>query len=505
MPESLAADVVIVGLGPVGSVVAGLLAKNDVSVVGLDKLQDVFPLPRAAHIDHTALRTIQEIGCLDPLLADMIENPGIDFVTADGTVLAQIQGIGPNPSNLPASMYFHQPGFDRTVRDTVAALPGVDLRLGVEVTGVEQTADGVVVRGTSDSGAEIEVTGRYVVAADGASSPVREALGIQLIDLEFHERWLVVDLVLHEPIPGLPDRAVTYLDPERPLGFVPMPGLRCRFELMLFEDEDTATMQDQAVVGELVSKWIPVGKADLERSAVYYFHGLVAQPWRAGRVLLAGDAAHQMPPFLGQGMNSGLRDSTNLAWKLARVVRGQSPDSLLDTYELERSPHVRSIVESSVRIGKVVCILDQQEAARRDELFIADPSSLTSTLAFRLPLLLPGALVLEGGGQLATQALSDDGTRRFDDVVGERFLVLARDEAALDDSVDWWTDELGALVATPEAFPEFAASLLAWLDRLRADVVVVRPDRYILAAGQRLQGIAEQLRSVLTPPVSKES
>jgi 3-(3-hydroxy-phenyl)propionate hydroxylase len=486
-------DVAVVGLGPVGTVLAGLLGKLGVSVAGFDRAPDVFELPRAAHIDHTGLRTLQALGCLDSLLPEMIENPGVDFVTADDRLLARIPGTQSNPSNLPASMYFHQPGFDRTPRRAVGALPTVDLQVSTEVVEVRELDDGVSVRTIRD-GQEADVRARYVVGCDGASSPVRESLGIGLDDLGFHEQWLVVDLRLWEPSASLPDRAVTYCDPARPLGIVPMPGNRVRFELMLLEGEVPAEMTQPAVVERLVSRWVPPGSAELERAAVYHFHGLVAERWRAGRVVLAGDAAHQMPPFLGQGMNSGLRDATNLAWKLAYLVRGEAPDALLDTYELERKPHVHAIVDASVRIGRVVCARDHDAA---EAIRIED-------LAFRLPRLERGPLVLEGAGQLAAQAESDDGTALFDDVVGQRFLVLARDGRVPDDSRDWWEETLGALVGTPADFPGFASGLDAILDRAGADLLVVRPDRYVLGAGDDLEPITEQVKPLLAVPATTD-
>jgi 3-(3-hydroxy-phenyl)propionate hydroxylase len=262
--------------------------------------------------------------------------------------------------------------------------------------------------------------------------------------------------------------------------------------------EDPVAVQDPAVIEDLVARWVPRGSADVERIAVYAFHGLVAESWRDGRVLLAGDAAHQMPPFLGQGMNSGMRDAANLAWKLERVIRGGAPDQLLDTYESERKPHITEIVSAAVRIGRTVCTLDPAEAARRNRRLLA--GAAPGELAFRLPALEPGPLVLQGGGRLFAQPVSDDGTR-FDDVVGQRFLVLARDRRALGESATWWAQELGALVAAPEDFPAFAEPLSRSLDASGAAVVVARPDRYVLAVGDGLDGITASVREWLVSDV----
>jgi 3-(3-hydroxy-phenyl)propionate hydroxylase len=210
---------------------------------------------------------------------------------------------------------------------------------------------------------------------------------------------------------------------------------------------------------------------------VYTFHGLVADQWRQGRVLLAGDAAHQMPPFLGQGMCSGMRDAANLAWKLDAVVHGADP-ALLDTYQAERAPHVRSIIESAVGFGRLICTTDPTVAAGRDESMLAARASLDPTQRQQrndgapMPALAPGPLVLDGGGRTAVQPRVDG--VRFDDLVGQRFAVVARTADLLhSDAVEAWAD-LGAVVL--EGPQEL-------LDRAGGDMAVVRPDRYLLAVG----------------------
>jgi 3-(3-hydroxy-phenyl)propionate hydroxylase len=497
IPEKLdspsgADPIAIVGLGPVGVSLAGLLARRGHRIIGFDREVDVFPLPRAAHIDHTGLRTLQEIGVLDRLLSDMIPNPGVAFLTANDQVLEEIPGNQPSPSGLPASMYFHQPNFDRTLRDTVAAMPNVAFHTATHVVELNQGDDGVEVSTRSADGVEARRRAAYVCACDGASGLVRGWLGVELEDLNFHEKWIVVDLKLSREVPTLPGRAVTYADPARPLGIVPMPGIRCRFELMLMPGEDPTDMQRDDVIKGLVERWVPRDAAEIERVAVYGFDGVVAERWRVGRVLLAGDAAHRMPPFLGQGMNTGVRDAVNLAWKLDLVARGKAPIALLDTYEEERKPNVRSVVASAVRIGRVVCELDPAVAKVRDDAFLSGRRDARAELYFKLPRYEPGTLILEGGGGLAVQPIANG--RRFDDVVGPRFLVLARNPVAIGGSATFWTDEIGALIATPDDFPDFKDELEAWLDRADAEVIVVRPDRYVLAVGEGLDAITSAVR-----------
>jgi 3-(3-hydroxy-phenyl)propionate hydroxylase len=487
------ADVVVVGLGPVGTVLTGLLGRRGISVVAFERATDVFALPRAAHIDHTGIRTIQELGCVDLLLKDMIANAGIDFVTADGKLLGRISGNQGSESDHPASMYFHQPQFDRQLREAVAAQAKVSMFLGANVDSVSDKGDSVVVRAGGE--ADFVVEASYVVACDGASSSVREMAEIELEDLGFDEPWLVVDLLLDQEAPELPKRAVVYCDPKRPVTLIPMPNNRFRCELMVLADDDVLGAELGDAVLANVARWVPPHAARMERQAVYTFHGLVARPWQRGRVLLAGDAAHQMPPFLGQGMNSGLRDAANLAWKLDLVLSGLAPAKLLDTYEQERRPHVRSIVDTSVRIGRFVCTLDVEEASRRDEQVLNGSRSFKADLNFFVPPLERGPLIIAGGGRLFPQAVGSGEGPRFDDVIGGRFLLVVRDGIDRTDDEDWWSDYLGALVIRPSDMPRFGTSLASALDVIGADVVAVRPDRYVLGTGSDVHSITEEVRA----------
>jgi 3-(3-hydroxy-phenyl)propionate hydroxylase len=487
------ADVVVVGLGPVGIALAGLLGKRGLEVIAIDRDRDVFPLPRAAHIDHQGLRLLQELGCLDDLMPKMIPNIGLDFISADGDVLLRIPGNQPSVSGLPASMYFHQPPFDRQLRMAVAALPTIEVRLGVEMTALEAFSNHVILEVRDDNGIAGRIVARWVVGCDGAWSSVREIAGIPLESLNFDETWVVVDLILKRPIDTLPDRALNVCDPTRPTTAVPIPDGRFRFEVMVLPGEDADELQKPANVLPLLLKWVPAESVEVERAATYTFHGLLAEPWRVGRVLIAGDAAHQMPPFLGQGMNSGLRDAANLAWKLAMVVNGEAKESLLDTYAAERAPHVREITASAIAYGRMTCTLDRTEAAERDRRLRSDPRPLTERLPFSLPPLRRGPLIRSGGGELFIQPAPNGSGVRLDDVVGPRFLVLARARGYLPESAGWWSEAVGALVTSVDELPDVSAELEHWLDRRSADVVVVRPDRYVLAADGDLDRLTREV------------
>ena len=503
-PDSV--DVLVAGFGPVGAALAGLLGKRGLTVLVLERDHEVFPLPRAAHVDHTGLRTWQELGLLDRLLPAMQANLGLDFLTAHGALLARIPGDQSSASGLPTSMYFFQPALDRAVREAVAAMPSVTVRLGAEVTGLVSADDHVRVTAAVPGGERLEVTAKWVVACDGAASRIRDQIGFDVEDLHFEEPWLVVDLILDTapPEPGRastpppePGRAICLCDPGRPTYSIPMPARRHRFEFRLMDGDDPATMLQPGRISELVRAWFPGRPFEIERTAIYTFHGLVARNWRHQRVFLAGDAAHQMPPFLGQGMCSGLRDAANLAWKLDLVIRGGAPDDLLNTYEEERRAHVRSVVESAVRIGQLICTIDPAEAAERDRRMLTDTRPPSQRIAFTLPALRPGSLVRENGGDLFVQPSGADG--RLDDVIGSRFAVLARPAALVGpEPAGWWRDRMGASVAAAgELPPAHAKAVLSWLDSHDSDVVVVRPDRYVLWAGPDLDDVTRKISGLL--------
>jgi 3-(3-hydroxy-phenyl)propionate hydroxylase len=490
-------DVVIIGLGPVGTVLAGLLGQRGLSVMVLERSATVFPLPRAAHIDHTGLRALQELGCLDEVLPSTIPNPGIDFLGQDDQLLMRQPADMPTWSGVPTSVYFHQPGFDTALRNAVTALPGVDLRLETLAESVTDEGDGVRVQARDlRDDTTWEVRGSYVVACDGAVSPTREQLGVELEDLGFHEQWLVIDLLLDGSGLDLPQKAIYYCQPARPHVVIPMPGNRHRIECKLLPGETAEQMQDPAVVSALLDSLVGNGSVTVERAAVYTFHGLLAREWRRGRVLLAGDAAHQMPPFLGQGMCSGFRDATNLAWKLDHVLRRGAPEVLLDTYQEERSPHVRAIVERAIDFGAMVAVTDPQQAADRDQRVREDHSALL----FRLPVLERGPLVQDGGGRLFGQPIV--GGELLDDAVGNRFLVLARDANGLTATAGWWADTLGAWVTTLDDLPDPDPSLKEWFERRGTAVVVLRPDRYVLAATDDLDAVTAAVAPLIAAPAA---
>lgn len=363
-------DVAVVGYGPVGAVLANLLGQAGLAVVVVEPTLDVYHLPRAAHFDDEVMRVFQGIGLAEAVVPHTTPVLGMDFVTAGGEVLFGFSSEDrPKRHGWEVGYLFHQPGLERTLRAGVARHPLVEVRLGHEVTALTQTDDAVTL-GVRDvaTGTITDLQARYVVGCDGARSVVRRSLGIGLDDQGFDQPWLVVDTLLRDDATcTLPERVLQICDPARPATFVPNAGRHRRWELMAM-GETADELLEPATIARLLAPWATVGvDVDVERAAVYSFHALVAERWRKARVLLAGDAAHQMPPFLGQGMCSGIRDAANLAWKLAMVLDGRAGDQLLDSYQPEREPHVRAITELAVALGGILQTTDPEVANARDE------------------------------------------------------------------------------------------------------------------------------------------
>ena len=473
-------DVLVVGLGPTGLVLTALLAQRGVAAIALDKDPEPYPLPRAVHFDHEIMRVFQELGVAEAIGRHARDLPDYEFRAADGRVLMNMRPPRQTPSGWSGGYMFHQPSLEKVLRERLAALPMADLRPGHRFDGAAQEADGVTASVTGPSGAAT-IRARYLVGCDGASSPVREAIGGGLFDYAFDEPWLVVDVKV--PDGGrVPAVNIQLCDPARPTTCVLSGPGRHRWEFMLLPGESAEAMMDDALVHDLIRPW-DCGPVEIERKAVYRFHGLVANRWRDGRLMIAGDAAHQTPPFAGQGMCSGIRDAANLAWKLGAVLSGTTSAGLLDTYQAEREPHVRSAIELAIGMGRVVCTLDRAAAAERDAGMLAAQAGGPSALpaARPSPFVAGGILAgSAGAGTLFPQPTAGEGSAllRMDDSLGDEAILISR-AAIGEPAVGVRPLDLDA-----EALAPFRAAVLAWLDQHGTDAVLIRPDRYVFGSGE---------------------
>lgn len=369
-------DVAVIGLGPVGATLANLLARCGLAVAVLERESAPYALPRAVQFDAECMRVFDAIGIAQELAAACHVVPGMKFINANGQLLVD----WPRPQEIGAqgwhsSYRFHQPDLERILRARLSTQANVSVCLRSEVYAIEESADKVTVRYEDLSCGKLKaIEAAYVVGADGARSLVRRLIGAEMTDMGLHERWLVFDAVLKRPWSVLGDHSVQFCDPARPATYVRGTGNRRRFEIMLHAGEDAEQMTRPDTVWSLIERWMTPADAELERAVVYTFHALVAQRWRRGRLMLAGDSAHQTPPFLGQGLCAGIRDAANLAWKLMAVRRHGAVDTLLDTYQDERAPHAREYISLAVELGRIIQARDAQEVAERDRTLAAAPA-----------------------------------------------------------------------------------------------------------------------------------
>ncbi len=464
-------DVLIVGLGPVGAALAGLLAQWGVRAIAVDREREIYKQPRAAHFDHEIMRVFQQLGIAEAVLPYTRAISAYEFRNAAGDLLIDIQQRDTEtPSSWRASYMFHQPGLEEALRAKLAQRSEITTLLGTSLTALEENNEGgIVARVAHDDGSEERIAARFLVGCDGGGSTVRRLTDIELFDFGFDEPWLVIDALVEDES-MLPQCGLQHCDPRRPTTVMPMSKGRRRWEFMLRPDETAEQMLDDTVVAALLAPWMNPAGARVVRKAVYRFHGLVAKQWRAGSVLLAGDAAHQMPPFMGQGMCSGIRDAASLAWRLGMILKHGAAPTLLDSYQSERDPHVRAIVGMAIAMGRVVCTMDEAAAAARDAGMLAARRARGGASDPQPALPPPGdGLFLHAprARELFPQTRTASG-ERFDDVGGQGFWLVTRD-------------------ARPRDVPPFVRhhvlgdDLQAWLGGEEA--VLVRPDRYVFGTG----------------------
>jgi 3-(3-hydroxy-phenyl)propionate hydroxylase len=480
--SSTVLDVALIGYGPAGATLANLLGQYGLSVLVFEREAGIYPLPRAIHFDGEVMRVFETAGLRREVEA--ISRPGLKgmyFNNAAGeTLLIRAGTAERGPHGCANNHYFHQPELEAVLRDGLRRFPQVEVRTRHEVTAIEDGSEHATLQVKDlHSGNAYAVQARYVIGCDGARSMVRKAIGTSMLDLGLHQPWLVFDVRLKTDVPGLPDHTVQHCDPARPMTYCNVTGNRRRWEIMLMPGDDPEQLVKPETLWQLVSKWVTPEQADIERAVIYTFHSVIAETWRKGRLFLAGDAAHQTPPFLGQGMCAAIRDASNLAWKLEAVLRGRAEDALLDSYGSERAPHVHAFIDLAVKLGDIIQTTDPQAARERDAKFKAGQPEI-----FQFPAPRLGAGVWQGGAavvaQVFPQPMLADG-RLLDAVLGLNFAVIG-DEAVLgavnDDTRSHWQAQ--GVVVLPARDPE----VQAWLTQQGVRAVLLRPDRYIAGVAQ---------------------
>ncbi|WP_033290473.1 bifunctional 3-(3-hydroxy-phenyl)propionate/3-hydroxycinnamic acid hydroxylase [Amycolatopsis jejuensis] len=501
-------DVLVAGYGPVGQILTSLLARDGHRIAVAERWPDLYPRPRAAHFDHEIHRTLDRLGVTAALGDDVVEMRSYDWRGADGELILEIKADTLAASGHVIGHLFYQPTLERTLHARLREAEQVDLFQGWELVALEQEPDYVTatLERTRQLGeGRLERTGeqrvvraRYVVGADGANSRVRTLAGIGEDDLGFAVHWLVADVGFDDPATAerlfakLGD-STQWCDPRRPHMSARVGKHHRRWEFMLLPGERPEDFADADAVWRMLAPWLEPGEARLERHVVYQFSSRLAETMRERRILLAGDAAHVMPPFIGQGLCSGIRDAANLSWKLDLVLKGTSPDTILDSITEERYGQNRRTIEVSLRMGQVSCTLDPEAAAERDRAFRSGQAPP--------PEPMPG---LSGGirhddplaGSLGVQGLIEHDGRQglADSVLGNGFCLITRAEPHLSTTDRETVAAFGIrTLALGHSTVDLDGRLTGWLVESGVDAVLVRPDFYVFGSVRRIEDLSALL------------
>ncbi|MFK0166953.1 bifunctional 3-(3-hydroxy-phenyl)propionate/3-hydroxycinnamic acid hydroxylase [Rhizobium sp. NPDC090279] len=520
--QVLSADVIIVGLGPVGAVAANLAAAAGFDVLVLEKEFEPFALPRAIVFDAEIMRIFDQIGLAEELAGITRPLGGSIYLGSDGHPIRSFHSRRPAHSKgWWQSNIFYQPQLEATLRKGLARYPNVRIEQGCEVQSVVSTDDGVTLTGKDVSKRHFEAKARYLLACDGASSTIRKCLGIGLDDIGFEERWLVIDAHIngsmrwpefYEIPPEVRDGRYSLMvcDPKQPATLIPGLGKHRRWEYMLLQGESDEEARQPRRILERLSNWVDPDDVEIIRSAVYRFRALVAETWRHGSTFLLGDAAHQTPPFFGQGMCHGIRDAAQLIWRLSLAFPQAPNEKLLDDYQVEREPHVREIIAASVRAGAAVCITDPTLAQDRDNEFRAAELARKGTVAIAdiVPPIRSGLIDAETGGlRLPEFAVANTGAAvRLDTILNGRFTILSPYDffdLKLDPGTLARWKVAGGEVTTigaygsAERLRDIEERFGKWLSENKAVAIIVRPDRYIYGLAQTADDLHRQISDLL--------
>ncbi|MFI5816489.1 bifunctional 3-(3-hydroxy-phenyl)propionate/3-hydroxycinnamic acid hydroxylase [Streptomyces sp. NPDC051643] len=508
MKDTARRPVVIIGAGPVGVTAALLLARHGVRSVVLERHRDVYPLPRAVVVDDEIRRILQSVGVHEEFASLTRPAPGLRLLDARRRMISEFPRSLRGHHGFPQTSMFDQPDLERLLRDALARRPECELWSGVEVVSVTQSVARDT-NGPNDPTGPVRVAFRRdgsddeehlwadaVLGCDGAGSVTRDAIGTLWEDLHFEESWRVIDVRTSRPVRTW-EGVEQICCPDRPATFMRVGEDRYRWEFRLAEDQNLDGPDGWERLRELVAPWVDLPSDasqgdDFEviRQAQYTFRARLADRWRKGRVFLLGDAAHLTPPFVGQGLCTGLRDAYNLTWKLARVLQQGAPEGLLDTYERERKPHARHVIRMAVAMGWAMTGGQDRSAALRRAVVgtACRIPGVTAAVSRDLsPALTAGPLVrrrprLTGrvlAGTFCPQPwVRQDGRRvRLDDVLGDSFAVLTAVPPTAQMSAV--ATALGASTIRVGDLGD-DGTLAGWLARGRADAVLLRPDHIVM-------------------------
>jgi len=470
-------DITIVGLGPAGGTLANLLAMHGFSILILDREKSFYPLPRAVHFDDEIMRVFQTIGITKDFLKYTIINKGTKFVNSREKVILD----WPRPKKITdngwyPSYRFHQPDLEKQLRKKLKKYKKVFIEQNSEVKKITNSKNHVdIVYTNTRNHKEYYVRSKYLVGCDGANSVTRKQMKTKMDNLGFTQKWAVVDLILKKKKNNLPDRTIQYSNPKQPATYCRNVGKRRRWEFAIKKNQSDKKVLSENYIWNFLKPWLNKSEAIIERKTIYQFESAIARKWRKGRIFIAGDAAHLMPPFMGQGMCAGIRDASNLAWKIATCLRVKHNDTFLNTYQTERSLNVKEYIETTMRMGEFVNAVESIQITdniRSDNKGIKSMQSIRPKMGKGL-----GNLKDKNRGKIFPQFKLNK-NRSLDDNFSKKGILILSTDIKTKVSKNY-------TLVNSKKFKK----LSVYLKNINTKAVIVRPDRFILGSANSNQEI----------------
>ena len=462
-------DVTIIGLGPTGATLANLIALNGFSVLILERENSHYNLPRAVHFDDEIMRVFQTIGITKDFLKYTIINKGTKFVNSKGEIVLD----WPRPRKITEngwypSYRFHQPDLERELRKKLKKYNKVKIEHNSKVYKIKNYNDYVKVSfNNSKLNSFHEARSKYVIGCDGANSITRKEINTKMKNLGFTQKWAVIDLILKKNKKNLPDRTIQYSNPKQPATYCRNVGKRRRWEFAIKKKQSENKILSETYIWNFLKPWLIKNEAYLERKTIYTFKSEISKNWIKGRIFIAGDAAHLMPPFMGQGMCAGIRDASNLSWKLVKCLKNEHNERFLRTYQSERITNVKEYVETTMRMGEFVNAAESIQITNN----ISSGSDGTKSMQSIKPVLGKGLgnNVDINRGKIFPQLKLRSGKSLDDKFSKSLILILATE-----------LKNKKKLSKIKTIIENEAAGLSALLKSYKAKALIVRPDRFIL-------------------------
>ena len=465
-------DVTIVGLGPAGGTLANLLAMHDFSILILDREKSFYPLPRAVHFDDEIMRVFQTIGITKEFLKHTIINKGTKFVNSKDKVILdwprpkKITDNGWNPS-----YRFHQPDLEKKLRKKLKNYKKVSIEQNSEVVKIKNSKNNVDITYLNiNNHKDYLVRSKYLIGCDGANSITRKQMKTKMDNLGFTQKWAVVDLILKKKKNNLPDRTIQYSNPKQPATYCRNVGRRRRWEFAIKKNHSDKKVLSDNYIWNFLKPWLNKSEAIIERKTIYTFESAIARKWRKGRVFIAGDAAHLMPPFMGQGMCAGIRDASNLAWKIANCIRNKFDEKLLNTYQSERSLNVKEYIETTMRMGEFVNAVESIQITdniKSDNKGIKSMQSIKPKLGKGL-----GNLKDRNRGKTFPQ-FKFKNNKTLDDHFSKKGMIILSSKIKHKNLKNYFLLKAKNL-----------SEVSRYLKNINSKAILVRPDRFILASAR---------------------